>query len=142
MSYIAGLFDVDSSFIITRRTDRNIYLLEVIYKKTDYETLEFIHKTFGSRIHSVPKSKLNKQDIWELKYNSQQAYNILQQIYPYLRAQKRPAELCMKFQEGYWRGITGRSVSPERQAIGAKYANLLRLYHLKWRSRRGVSKHR
>jgi len=47
----------------------------------------------------------------------------------------RATELCMEFQKAYWRGITGKPVSPERQAIGAKYANLLRLYHLKWRSR-------
>ncbi|HEX74002.1 MAG TPA: hypothetical protein G4N93_02485 [Dehalococcoidia bacterium] len=142
IAYIAGLFDVDSSFVITERKDRNSYLLEVFNRKTDYETLEFINKTFGGKIYSVPKSKLNKQDIWELKYNSQQAYVVLQQVYPHLKAQKRVAELCMQFQEGYWRGITGIPVSPERQAIGAKYANLLRLYHLKWRSRRGVSKHR
>lgn len=142
ISYIAGLFDVDSSFVITKRRDRNSYLLEVINKKADYETLEFIQKTFGGKIYSMPKSKLNKQDIWELKYNSQQAYAVLQQIYPYLKAQKRAAELCMQFQEEYWRGITGKPVSPERQAIGAKYVNLLRLYHLKWRSRSRVSNQR
>ena len=142
ISYIAGLFDVDSSFVITKRRDRNSYLLEVINKKTDYETLEFIQKTFGGKIYSVPKSKLTKQDSWEIKYNSQQAYNVLQQIYPYLKAQKRVAELCTEFQEGYWRGITGKPISPERQAIGAKYANLLRLYHLKWRSRSRVSNQR
>lgn len=142
ISYIAGLFDVDSSFVITKRKDRNSYSLEVIYKKVDYETLEFIQKTFGGKIHSIPKSKLNKQDSWELRYNSQQAYAILQQIYPYLKAQKRAAELCTEFQEGYWRGTAGKPVSPERQAIGAKYANLLRLYHLKWRSRNRVSNQR
>jgi hypothetical protein len=143
MSYIAGLFDVDSSFVITKRKDRNTsYLLEIIKKKTDYETLEFIQETFGGKIYFMPKGKLNKQDIWEIKYNSQKAYIVLQQVYPYLKAQKRAAELCMEFQEGYWQGITGREISPERKAIGAKYTNLLRLYHLKWRSRSGVSKQR
>ena len=137
---MAGLFDVDSSFVITKRKDRNSYLLEVINRKVDYETLEFIQKTFGGNIHSVSKSKLSKKDSWDLKYHSQQAYNVLQQIYPCLKGQKRIAELCMEFQERYWRGITGRPVSPERQAIGAKYATLLRLYHLKWRSRSRVSK--
>jgi len=142
IAYIAGLFDVDSSFVITKRKDRNIYLLEVINRKNDYETLEFIQKSFGGQIHSVPKSKLNKQDIWELRYFSQQAYAVLQRIYPYLKAQKRAAELCIQFQEGYWRGVTGKPLSPERQAIGAKYTNLLRLYHLKWRSRSRVSNQR
>ena len=141
IAYLAGLSDVASAFVITEHRDRNTYLLEVVYRQTDYETLEFIQHTFGGKIRLASKSKLNKKDVWEIKYASQKAYAILQQIYPYLKAQKRAADLCMQFQEGYWLGITGREVSPERKAIGAKYANLLRSYHLKWRSRAIVSKH-
>jgi hypothetical protein len=93
--------------------------------------MEFIQTSFGGKIHQ------SKPGIWALNYYSQNAYAVLQQIYPYLVAQKEIVKLCMEFHEGYWRGIGQYETSPERQAIGAKYSNLLRLYHLKWRNRLG-----
>jgi hypothetical protein len=140
-AYLAGIFDVDSSFVITRRTEsgRNSYLLEVIKRKNDHETMEFIAGVFGGKIHRATKSTLNKQDIWEIKYTSQKAYAVLKQIYPYLIAQKRIAEICMEFQDKYYQGNTKgakyNTVSPERRALGENYAGLLKTYHLKWRSR-------
>ena len=139
IAYVAGVFDVDSSFVITRRTEpgRNTYLLEVIKRKNDFEIMEFIRGTFGGTIHAASKSKLNKQDIWEIKYASQKAYVVLKQIYPYLKAQKRIAEICMEFQDNYYEGRTSVEISQKRKAIGVKYATLLHVYHLKWRSRYG-----
>ena len=139
IAYLAGVFDVDSSFVITRRTEpgRNTYLLEVIKRKNDYETMEFIAGVLGGKIHVTSRSRLNKQNIWEIKYASQKAYAVLKQIYPYLKAQKRIAEICMEFQDRYYQGRTTIETSLERKAIGIKYASLLRSYHLKWRSRYG-----
>jgi len=139
LAYLAGIFDIDSSFVITRRTEprRNTYLLEVIKRKSDYETMEFIRGTFGGTIHRASNSRLNKKDIWEIKYTSQKAYAVLKLIYPFLTAQKRIAQICMEFQEKYYTGCIGAQISPERSAIGAKYANMLHSYHLKWRSRYG-----
>ena len=139
LAYLAGVFDVDSSFVITRRTEpgRNSYILEVIKRKNDYEIMVFIRGIFGGKIHAATKSRLNKQDIWEIKYTSQNAYKVLQQIYPFLKAQKRIAEICMAFQEKYYRGGTTIEISPTRKAVGEKYASLLHAHHLKWRSRYG-----
>ena len=136
LAYLAGMFDVGASFVITKRTERDTYLLEVIKRKDDYESMEFITAVFGGKIHRASRSRLNKQDIWEIKYASEKAYAILKQIYPYLKAQKRIAEICIEFQDKYWEG-TPMKVSPARKVIGAKYATLLRSYHLKWRSRYG-----
>jgi hypothetical protein len=143
IAYLAGMFDVDSSFVISRRTEpgRTSYLLQVIKRKNDYETMEFIAGVFGGKIHTTTKGRLNKQDVWELKYSSQQAYKVLQQIYPYLKAQKRIAEICMEFHERYYKGNTideqFNAVSPERKAIGVSSVSLLHAHHLKWRSRYG-----
>ena len=139
VAYLAGMFDVGASFVITRRIEpgRNSYLLEVIKRKNDYETMEFTKETFGGKIHLASRSRLNKQDIWELKYSSQKAYAILKQIYPYLKAQKRIAEICMEFQDQYYQGRTTVEMSPMRAAIGEKYSTLLHFYHLKWRTHYG-----
>lgn len=140
IAYLAGIFDVDASFVITRRTEpgRNTYLLEVIKRKSDYETMEFITSSFGGKIHVVTKSKLNKQKVWEIKYVSQKAYVVLKQIYPYLKAQKRIAEICIEFQDEYYRGNRGGiEISPARRRTGEIYSRLLQEHHLKWRSRFG-----
>jgi len=139
MAYLAGIFDVDSTITITRRTEkgRNSYTLEVIKRKHDYETMEFIRGIFGGNIHIVTKSRLNKDDVWGIRYFSKNAYRLLEQIYPYLKAQKSIAEICMEFQNRYFTGEGGVEVSPERKAIGAAYLALLHSYHLKWRSRYG-----
>jgi hypothetical protein len=137
LAYLAGMFDVGASFVITKRTERDTYLLEVIKRNDDYETMEFIAGLFGGKIHAASRSKLNKQHIWEIKYASQKAYAVLKQIYPSLKAQKRIADICMEFQDAYWQGQTSIEVSQTRKTIGAKYNTLLRSYHLKWRSRYG-----
>jgi hypothetical protein len=131
------MFDVGASFEITKRPERETYLLEVIKRKYDYESMQFVAGVFGGKIHAASRSKLNNRDIWEIKYTSQKAYTVLKQIYPYLKAQKRVADICIEFQDRYWQGPMTTEVSQTRRAIGAKYNALLRSYHLKWRSHYG-----
>lgn len=129
--YIAGLLDAESSFIIYKLSSRPSYLLEVNYRKTDYNTLQYLADIFGGRVRLASPSTGNKPDVWLWKLVSKNAYSLLRHIYPFLRVKRRAAELCIEFFELYWQGRSSKPVSPERQAIGAKYAAMLRLYHTK-----------
>jgi len=129
--YIAGLLDVDSSFLVYKLSGRPSYLLEVVYRKTDYEPLRYLAGIYGGRIRPAPKSEKNIRPIWLWKISSQKAYRLLRDVSPFLRIKTRAAEICMEFFESYWRGRYGVAVSAERQAIGAKYAALLKLYQTK-----------
>jgi len=131
LAYIAGLLDAEASFIIYKISNRPSYLLEVAYRKTDYNTLQYLADIFGGRVRPAPLSPGNKRDVWLWKLVSARAYSLLTHIYPFLRVKRRRAEICMEFFEIYWRGRSTKLVSPKRQAIGAKYAALLRLYHTK-----------
>jgi len=131
LAYIAGLLDAESSFLIYKLSNRPSYLLEVNYRKTDYNTLQYLADIFGGRVKPAPLSPRNIQDVWLWKLVSARAYSLLRHIYPFLRVKRRAAEICMEFFELYWQGRSTKPVSPERQAIGAKYAALLRLYHTK-----------
>jgi len=137
LAYIAGLLDVESSFLIYKLSNSSSYLLEVAYRKTDYNTLEYLANIFGGRVRPAPRSLRNKQDVWLWKLASEKAYRLLKLIHPFLRIKRKAAEICMKFFELYWRPHYTIPVSEERQAIGAKYADLLRQYHTKsWPHRR------
>lgn len=131
LAYIAGLLDAESSFIIYKLSNRPSYLLEMNYRKTNYNTLQYLADIFGGRVKPAPLSPRNIQDVWLWKLVSARAYRLLRHIYPFLRIKRRAAEICMEFFEHYWQPRSTKPVSPERQAIGAKYAALLRLYHTK-----------
>jgi len=131
LAYIAGLLDAEGSFIIYKISNRPSYLLEMNYRKTDYNTLRYLSDIFGGSVKPAPFSPGNKLDVWLWKLVSARAYNLLIHIYRFLRIKRRAAEICMEFFELYWQGRTTKPVSPERQAIGAKYAALLREYHTK-----------
>jgi len=131
LAYIAGLLDVESTFLIYKISGRPSYLLEVNYRKTDYNTLQYLASIFGGRVRQAPISSRNKIDIWLWKLVSARAYTLIRHIYPFLRIKREAAEVCLKFFEFYWRGRSSKPVSPERQAIGAKYAALVRLHYTK-----------
>jgi len=128
LAYIAGLLDVDSSFNIYKISNRPSYLLEVNDRKTDYNTLQYLANIFGGRVRPAPLSPGNKRDVWLWKLVSARAYRLIKHIYPFLRVKRKAAEICMEFFELYWQGHSTKPVSPERQAIGTKYAALLRPY--------------
>jgi len=130
-AYIAGLLDVESSFIIYKLSNRPSYLFEVAYRKTDKNTLQYLAKIFGGKVRSAPMSSGNKKEVWIWKVTSAKAYTVIKTIYPLLRIKKRHAELCMEFFKLYWQGSSTKQVSPERQSIGAKYVALLKSYNPK-----------
>jgi hypothetical protein len=131
LAYIAGLLDAESSFIIYKISNRPSYLLEVNYRKTDRNTLQYLADIFGGRVRLASHSTENTLDVWLWKLVSADAYSLIKHIYPFLRVKRRAAEICMEFFELYWQWGSTEPVSPERQAIGAKYATMLRLYHTK-----------
>ena len=131
LSYIAGLLDVDSSFNIYKISNRPSYLLEVNSRKTDYNALQYLANIFGGRVRPTLLGSGNKREPWLWKIVSARAYRLIKHIYPYLRVKRRAAEICMEFFELYWQGRSSEPVSPERQAIGAKYVALLRPHLIK-----------
>ena len=131
LAYIAGLLDAESSFLIYKLSNKPSYLLEVAYRKTDYNTLAYLSNIFGGRVRPASSSLGNILGVWLWKLTSVKAYRLLKLIYPFLRIKRKAAEICMEFFELYWQGVSTKPVSPERQAIGAKYADLLRQYHTK-----------
>jgi hypothetical protein len=131
LAYIAGLLDAESSFIIYKLSSRPSYLLEVNYRKTDRDTLQYLADIFGGRVRLASHSTENTLDVWLWKLVSADAYSLIKHIYPFLRVKRRAAEICMEFFELYWQWGARKSVSLTRQAIGLKYAAMLRLYHTK-----------
>jgi hypothetical protein len=131
LAYIAGLLDAESSFIIYKLSNRPSYLLEVNYRKTDRDTLQYLADIFGGRVRLASHSTENTLDVWLWKLVSADAYSLIKHIYPFLRVKRRAAEICMEFFELYWQWGARKSVSLTRQAIGLKYAAMLRLYHTK-----------
>lgn len=131
LAYIAGLLDAKSSFIIYKLNNRPSYLLEVNCRKTDYNTLQYLADIFGGRVRLASPSTGNRPDVWLWKLVSKNAYSLLRHIYPFLRVKKRAAEICMEFFKLYWQGRSTKPVSLERQAIGLKYAAMLRVHHPK-----------
>lgn len=64
LAYIGGLLDVESSFLIYKLSRRPSYLLEVNYRKTDSNILQYLANIYGGRVRPAPLSSKNRQDIW------------------------------------------------------------------------------
>lgn len=131
LAYIAGLLDAESAFLISQIHNRNSYLLEVKYRKADYDTLKYLANIFGGKVRPSPRSTKNVSNPWLWLVNSAKAYRLIRQVYPFLHIKRRSAEICMEFFEAYWTGRYGIPVSTERQAIGRKYKALLQMYQPK-----------
>jgi len=54
LAYIAGLLDVEASFIIYKISNRPSYLLEVNYRKTDYNTLQYLAEYCSLSFYNSP----------------------------------------------------------------------------------------
>ena len=106
LAYVAGFLDAEGGFSIRKYRDKNQKQNYGIYigfrvSNTNKEILEYLSKLFGG---SVGEHKLNKNvGKWKKAYrwqiSARKAYNLLIQIYPYLRIKKPQADLMLKFRK-------------------------------------------
>jgi hypothetical protein len=123
LPYMAGLFDAGLYLSI------NEHSMTIIYKKNNKELLESISSVFGGQVHRT--NVINKQKQWQLQYNGQKAYGILQKVYPYLKIKKEPARLCMEYFDKYHQLSPKYWLTPEKQKFAEHYASLITDYKKK-----------
>jgi len=132
LAYIAGLLDAEGALLIYKNSKSSGYTLQLVYRKTHYDTLKYIGDVFGGIVRPSKRDPKSALDVWSLMLTSRKAYYALKHIYPFLIIKRRPAQVCIEFFELYWRPKLGTGrVSDERQHIGRTYAAMLNEYKTK-----------
>ena len=124
-AYIAGIIDGEGCIAIRKDNHKaryaNIqYCLVVNITNTDIRMLEFVKDIFGGSISMRPYYKKDgcfRKKCWRIMIYSNQAYELLVKVKPYLVIKQEQADLAMKFQE----------------SIGISYENPLTLKTLEFR---------
>ena len=102
--YIAGFWDGEGTINIHRQkiknSDKMQHFLYVKVSNTNKEILEKIKKFFGRGIitsNGIPVKGHRKA--WQYQASCNNAYKVIEILYPYLIVKKEQAELAMQFQE-------------------------------------------
>lgn len=105
-AYIAGIMDGEGCFQIRRAKDKNMvngyrFSLGFRITSTNKEVLEFVKYYFGGNIgeHKLNNNKGKWKKAWRYDITCKKAFNLLQNIYPYLIIKEKQANVMVKFQK-------------------------------------------
>lgn len=104
-AYLAGLFDGEGSINIFKQTSRKdmkapAYFLEISIGNTHRGVLQWILEHFGGRLtHNAEQYTERNQRTWRWRASSNEAYEILIVILPYLIVKKDQAQVAIEFRE-------------------------------------------
>lgn len=90
VAYIAGIIDGEGTIALSRKKKTTHRLLEITISSTEYKLLKWVLDTIGvGTIIKKRSYKRNHAISWVYYIRSQQAFNLLQQVLPYLQTYKR-----------------------------------------------------
>lgn len=101
--WLAGFIDGDGCVYISKKRNKNRIgfqlTLRVEIAQSNKKVLEAIKSDIGFGSNIWNKQRSNKwKDAYALKFSSNQALEILEKIYPYLRVKKEQVKYAIKFQ--------------------------------------------
>lgn len=101
IQYWAGLFDGEGSITLSKRSSKsNSRYLVLSLPNTHRPVLDLMQTDLGGKVFLNRKPNLEKghrgTSVW--KATTDEAYQILQKLYPYLVIKKDEAEVAMHFQ--------------------------------------------
>lgn len=109
-SQLAGFIDGEGCVYISKSKNDKIswgfqYSLKLEITQANKKLLEAIKNRigFGSNVHNKSILKNRKPETWSevysLKWSSNQAYEVIKKVYPYLVIKQKQAKLATEFQE-------------------------------------------
>lgn len=103
LAYIAGFFDGEGCVVISKRKpyrDKKYtsYNLVTNISNTDKDVVDYIHSVIGGSIRENKKGKRYRV-CYANVFSSEQSYQLLKYLLPYLKVRRKQAELAIKFQE-------------------------------------------
>lgn len=124
-AYIAGIMDGEGSICISRKTDSTMkrgycYRLHVTIANTDLPLVEWLMVVTGlGKVYTQKRINQKHKQAYHWNLWSIQAYQVLKEIYPYLRQKKERAKIGMAFIEAKNDGVGRNGLSDEEWASQA-----------------------
>jgi hypothetical protein len=96
-AYIAGLIDGEGYIGLVKGSRHN--QLSLVIGNTDEGIIQYLYSELGGSLTKRIDKRQEAKDIWMWVTRSNVTYNILQNVYKYLKIKKKQAELGMHHQE-------------------------------------------
>jgi hypothetical protein len=96
--YWSGFLEADGCIIMTKRirNGRPCYVMQVNIGQKNRKVCEDAQKFFD--VGTIQRNSCNA-NFYNWNVSSNQAYEVLKRIYPFLRYKKEQAKLCMEYRE-------------------------------------------
>ncbi|SRR6266566_5746980 len=105
IAYLAGLFDGEGSVNIFKQPKRKdmtvpAYFIEISIGNTHKGVLQWVLEKFGGRLsHNAEQYTKRNHRTWRWRASSNDAYEVLVAMLPYLTVKKEQAKLAIEFRE-------------------------------------------
>jgi hypothetical protein len=118
-AYLAGLFDGEGSVNIFKQSRSymaySAYFIEISIGNTHEGVLNWVLEKFGGRVaHNSDHRTAGSRKVWRWRASSNEAYEILVAMLPYLIVKKEQAQLAIEFRERQVK-FSGHSSTPLTQ---------------------------
>lgn len=94
INYLAGFCDADGSIMIVK-SEAQPAIAKITFTNTDKNVINWIKYYLGGSLY-IKNQKNNKWNtVYELTFTSRKAYNLSEQLYPYLKIKQQQAKLLI-----------------------------------------------
>ena len=99
VAYLAGIIDGEGCIMVAAGTGRwhKQHQLRVTVSGTSLDLMLYLHKKFGARLTRVKRYSEKWKPGFASMWYSNNAKQIVEMVYPYLRVKKRQAEVALRW---------------------------------------------
>ena len=118
------------------RLEGTTYYLNITVTNRNPTTIERLVDLFGGRRHETVRVKGNKNNYYRWRLGSDEAFNAITLILPFLVGKRELAEVCISFHQWYRATAvkSGQNMPPERRAQAEFYHQTCRALIRRYRS--------